>query len=57
MQHLQPNTILQGGKNRQLRLSERHRSLFFFARVEAGYAIERALGQGGFGNNKRNKTF
>lgn len=35
MQQLQPNTTLQGGK----------------------YKIVRVLGQGGFGNNNRNKTF
>ena len=35
MQHLQPNTTLQGGR----------------------YKIKDVLGQGGFGNNNRNKTF
>ena len=35
MQHLQPNTTLQGGK----------------------YNIGQVLGQGGFGNNNRNKSF
>jgi len=57
MQHLQPNTTLQGGKYRKLRVSEWHKHLFFDARARAGYLIEHVLGQGGFGNNKRNKTF
>ena len=43
MQHLQPNTTLQGGKYRKLRVNERHKNLFLDARV-----IERMLGQGGF---------
>jgi len=38
MQHLQPNTTLQGGKYRRV--------------VERMRKIERVLGQGGFGNNK-----
>lgn len=58
MQHLQPNTTLQGGKYRRvveqkrkkLRVSERHKNLFLEVRAEAGYSIERVLGQGGFGN-------
>ena len=57
MQHLQPNTTLQGGKYRKLRISERHKKLFLDVRTEAGYSIERVLGQGGFGNNNRIKTF
>ena len=57
MQHLQPNTTLQGGKYRKLRVSEWHKNLFLDVRAEAGYPIERVLGQGGFGNNNRNKTF
>lgn len=43
MQHLQPNTILQGGKYRRV--------------VERRREIERLLGQGGFGNNDSNKSF
>ena len=35
MQHLQPSTTLH---------------LFLDVRAEAGYSIERVLGQGGFGN-------
>jgi len=57
MQHLQPGTTLQGGKYRKLRVSERHKNLFLDVRVQAGYSIERVLGQGGFGNNNRIKTF
>lgn len=57
MQHLQPNTTLQGGKYRKLRVSERLKNLFSDARAEADYSIERVLGQGGFGNNNRIKTF
>ena len=38
MQHLQPNTTLQGGKYRRV--------------VERMRKIERVLSQGGFGNNK-----
>ena len=52
MQHLQPNTTLQGGKYRKLRISERHKNLFLDVRAEAGYSIERVLGQGCFGNKK-----
>jgi len=33
MQHLQPNTTLQGGKYRKLRVSERHKNLFLNATV------------------------
>ena len=44
MQHLQPNTTLQGGKYRKLRVSERHKNLFLNVRAEAGYSIERVLG-------------
>lgn len=58
MQHLQPNTTLQGGKYRRvveqkrkkLRVSERHKNLFLDVRAEAGYSIGQVLGQGGFGN-------
>ena len=57
MQHLQPNTTLQGGKYRKLRVSERYKNLFLDGRAEAGYSIERVLGQGGSGNNNRIKTF
>ena len=57
MQHLQPNTTLQGGKYRKLRVSERHKYLFLDVRARAGSSIERVLGQGGFGNNNRIKTF
>jgi hypothetical protein len=49
MQHLKPNTTLQGGKYRKLRVSKRHKNLFLDARVEADYLIERVLGQGGLG--------
>ena len=52
MQHLQPGTTLQGGKYRKLRISERHKNLFLDVRAEAGYSIERVLGQGCFGNKK-----
>ena len=44
------NTTLQGGKNRKLRVSERHKNLFLDVRAQAGYSIKRVLGQGGFGN-------
>ena len=57
MQHLQPNTTLQSGKYRKLLVNKRHKNLFLDVRVEVGYLIERVLGQGGIGNNNRNKTF
>ena len=44
IQHLQPNTTLQGGKYRKLRVSEWHKNLFLDVRAEAGYSIERMLG-------------
>ena len=44
MQHLQPNTTLQGGKYRKLRVSERLKNLFLDVRAEADYSIERVLG-------------
>lgn len=45
MQHLQPNTTLQGGKykrvveqkRKKLRVSERHKNLFLDVRAQAGY--------------------
>jgi len=45
MQHLQPNTTLQGGKytrvveqkRKKLRVSERHKNLFLEVRAQAGY--------------------
>ena len=49
MYHLQPNTTLEGGKNRKLRVSERHKNLFLDVRAEVGYSIELVPGQGGFG--------
>ena len=36
IQHLQPNTTLQGGKNRKLRVSERHKNLFLDVRAGTG---------------------
>ncbi len=45
MRHLQPTTALQGGKYRKLRVSERYKNLFLDGRAEAGYSIERVLGQ------------
>lgn len=50
MHYLQPSTTLQGGKYRKLRVSERHKNLFLDVRAEAGYSIERVLGQGDIGN-------
>ena len=49
MKQLQPNTTLQSGKYRKLRISECKKELFLFGRARAGYSIERVLGQGGFG--------
>lgn len=45
MQHLQPNTTLQGGKYRKLRVSECQKNLFLIDRARAGYSIARVLGQ------------
>ena len=53
----QPNATLQGGKYRKLRLSDCQKNLFLIGRAGADYSIERKLGQGGFGNNNRIKTF
>ena len=47
MQHLQPNTTLQGGKYRNLRLSECQKNSFLIGRAKADYPIERVQGQGG----------
>jgi len=49
MQHLQPNTTLQSGKYRKLRISECPKKMFLIGRARAGYSIELVLGQGGFG--------
>jgi len=38
-----------GGKYKKLQVSERHKNLFLYVRAEAGWPIERVLGQGGFG--------
>ena len=53
MQHLQPNTTLQGGKYKKLRVSEWHKNLFLNVRAEAGYPIERMLGGVNVSNKKK----
>ena len=53
MQHLQPGTLLQGGKYRNLRVSECPKNSFLIGRVGADYSIERVMGQGKFGNSKK----
>ena len=40
MQHLQPNTTLQGGKYRNLRLSEGLKNPFLIGRTGADYPID-----------------